>query len=92
MRAGAQYADVTEFLPQFRQMAAEAGRDPASIPVTIWGVPEDPDRLKRYRDQGIARVVVQPALGKPRRDPADPRPLGRADPPDRALTRGTRCR
>ena len=24
------YSDVTEFLPQFRQMAAEAGRDPAS--------------------------------------------------------------
>ena len=54
----AHYSDVTEFLPEFREMAAEAGRDPAAIPVTIWGVPEDLDRLKRYRDQGIARVVV----------------------------------
>src|SRR5438270_8785698 len=26
-----QYEDVTDFLPQFRQMAAEAGRDPASV-------------------------------------------------------------
>jgi len=52
------YADVTEFLPQFRQMAADAGRDPARLPVSIFGAPEDPDRLKRYRDQGIARVVV----------------------------------
>jgi probable F420-dependent oxidoreductase len=52
------YADVTEFLPRFRQMAAEAGRDPASIPVTIWGCPEDADRLKRLQDLGIARVVV----------------------------------
>jgi probable F420-dependent oxidoreductase len=53
-----QYGDVTEFLPRFRQMAAEAGRDPTSVPVTIFGIPEDLDRLKRYRDLGVARVVV----------------------------------
>src|ERR1700732_3733143 len=53
-----QYGDVTEFMPRFRQMAAEAGRDPATVPVTVWGVPEDPDRLRRHRDLGIARVVV----------------------------------
>ena len=52
------YADVTEFLPQFRKMAAEAGRDAGSTPVTIWGAPDNLDRVKRYRDQGIARVVV----------------------------------
>ena len=50
--------DVTEFLPQFRQMATEAGRDPARIPVTIFGAQDHLDRLKRYRDQGIARAVV----------------------------------
>src|SRR5438034_3172650 len=54
-----QYEDVTDFLPQFRQMAAEAGRDLASVPVTVWGIPEDPDQLRRYRDQGVARGVVQ---------------------------------
>jgi len=54
----AQYSDVTEFLPQFRQMTAEAGRDPDSIPITIWGASENLDRIKRYRDQGIVRVVV----------------------------------
>jgi probable F420-dependent oxidoreductase len=52
------YADVTEFLPQFRQMAADAGRDPAAVPVSIFGAPENLDRLKRYGDQGIARAVV----------------------------------
>jgi alkanesulfonate monooxygenase SsuD/methylene tetrahydromethanopterin reductase-like flavin-dependent oxidoreductase (luciferase family) len=52
------YADVTEFLPQFRQMAAEAGRDPASVPITIFGGTENLDRVKRYREQGIARVVT----------------------------------
>ena len=52
------YSDVTEFMPQFRQMATQAGRDPATIPITIFGAPENPDRVKRYREQGIARVVV----------------------------------
>ena len=54
----AHYADVTEFLPQFRQMAADAGRDPARLPVSIFGAAEDADRLKRYRDQGVARAIV----------------------------------
>src|SRR5579863_4792049 len=38
-----QYADVTDFLPQFKEMAQEAGR---SVPVTVWGVGEDYDRLR----------------------------------------------
>jgi probable F420-dependent oxidoreductase len=54
-----QYEDVTDYLPQFRELAAEVGRDPAEVPVTVWGVPEDLDRVKRYRDQGVARGVVQ---------------------------------
>jgi alkanesulfonate monooxygenase SsuD/methylene tetrahydromethanopterin reductase-like flavin-dependent oxidoreductase (luciferase family) len=53
-----QYEDVTDFLPQFRQMAAETGRDPAGVPITVWGVGETIDRLQRYRDQGISRIVV----------------------------------
>jgi len=53
-----QYEDVTDFLPQFRQMAAEAGRDPASVPITVWGVGEAVGRLRRYQDQGVARIVV----------------------------------
>jgi hypothetical protein len=28
------------------------------VPVTLFGVPEDADRLARYRDKAIARVVV----------------------------------
>jgi len=53
-----QYADVTDFLPQFKQMAVEMGRDPAQVPVTIWGATEDYGRLHRYQDQGIVRVIV----------------------------------
>ncbi len=58
------YEDVTDFLPQFREMAKEAGRDLAGVPVTVWGVPPDLDRLKRYREQGVARGVVQLAPDK----------------------------
>jgi probable F420-dependent oxidoreductase len=54
-----QYEDVTDYLPRFRELAAEMGRDPAEVPVTVWGVPQDLDRLKRYREQGVARGVVQ---------------------------------
>jgi probable F420-dependent oxidoreductase len=47
-----------EYMPAFRKMAQEAGRDPASLPVTIGGAPDDADKLKRFRDLGAARVNV----------------------------------
>ena len=50
--------DAVELLPRFHQMLSEAGRDPKSAPVTLFGPTEDADRLARYRDNGIARVVV----------------------------------
>ncbi len=50
--------EVIDVLPQFRQMAAEAGRDPASLPITLFRVAEDADRLRRYRDAGIDRAVI----------------------------------
>jgi probable F420-dependent oxidoreductase len=53
------YEDVTDFLPQFRQMAAEAGRKLEDVPVTVWGVQPDYDRLRRYEQQGVSRGVVQ---------------------------------
>ena len=59
-----QYEDVTDYLPQFREMAVEAGRDLAEVPVTVWGVPPDLDRLKRYRKQGVSRGVVQLARSR----------------------------
>ena len=54
---GGRGVDVLEQLPRFRQMAAEAGRDADSLPVSIFGATQDADTLKRYRDAGIARVV-----------------------------------
>ncbi|HEY4044637.1 MAG TPA: LLM class F420-dependent oxidoreductase [Rhodopila sp.] len=52
------YGDVFETVPKFRTMLAEAGREAASCPVTLTGVTEEPDMLKRYRDLGVARVTV----------------------------------
>jgi probable F420-dependent oxidoreductase len=53
-----QYGDVFEVVPKFRAMLAEAGRDAAACPVSIFNAPDDTDTLKRYRDLGIARVSV----------------------------------
>ena len=54
---GGRGADVLGQLPRFRQMAAEAGRDLESLPVSIFGAEMDEDMLKQYRDAGIERVV-----------------------------------
>jgi probable F420-dependent oxidoreductase len=56
-RTRKQYADVLTLLPQFHQMAAEAGRDLATVPVTVWGA-GDLEQVKRDRDAGVDRVIV----------------------------------
>jgi probable F420-dependent oxidoreductase len=50
--------DPDDYLPRFRRMAEEAGRDPKSLSITLGGAPEDPDRLKRFRDLGVSRVNI----------------------------------
>src|SRR5437773_789088 len=52
----APYGDVNEYLPKFKQMIAEAGPDPESVQITLFGGSEDVDLLKRYRDMGVQRV------------------------------------
>src|SRR2546429_3882611 len=44
-----------EFMPRWRELAAEAGRDPRMLSVTLGGAPEDLDLLKRNRDLGVRR-------------------------------------
>ena len=53
-----EYGDVSDFLPEFHKMVKEAGRDPASLPLTMFRVVEELDELRHYRDIGIARVVI----------------------------------
>jgi len=52
------YADIGEFIPRFRQMAAEVGRDPASVAIQVNNVPEEPARLARYREQGVILPIL----------------------------------
>jgi alkanesulfonate monooxygenase SsuD/methylene tetrahydromethanopterin reductase-like flavin-dependent oxidoreductase (luciferase family) len=57
-RARPQYGDVQALLGKFREMAKEVNRDPAEVPITIWGATENLDLLKRDRDDGVVRIVV----------------------------------
>jgi len=52
------YANVRDLIPKFHEMVKEAGRDLASVPVSIWESKEDADELKRDRDAGVVRVIV----------------------------------
>ena len=51
-------SDPLDVLPQFRQMAKDSGRDPASLSFDVFGAPRDVDMLKRYRDAGVDRAVL----------------------------------
>lgn len=55
---------VAESMADFRARAEKAGRDPAAVTVSIFGVPPEADKLAGLRDAGVARVVffVPPAL------------------------------
>ncbi len=53
------YTDILDDIPKFRQMVAERGRNPDSVGVTIFGASTDPERVKRYRDAGVARVIFR---------------------------------
>jgi hypothetical protein len=44
-------------LKEVDKMAVAAGRDPSSIPVTVFGVAEETDAIRRYRDAGVARAL-----------------------------------
>jgi probable F420-dependent oxidoreductase len=53
--------DVAKKVTKFRQIAADAGRDPASVPITIVAMGDiDLPTLSHYRDLGIERTVVGP--------------------------------
>jgi hypothetical protein len=43
--------------PELHAMAKAAGRDPASIEVSIYFAPPDPALLGRLRDAGVTRAI-----------------------------------
>jgi probable F420-dependent oxidoreductase len=44
---------------RLRQAAIAAGRDPATLSITVFNAPADPAALASYRDAGIARVLLE---------------------------------
>ena len=48
----------TEAMRDNRQMARDAGRNLETLSVTLFNPAEDEGELARYRDMGVARVVV----------------------------------
>jgi probable F420-dependent oxidoreductase len=60
-------AKPEEQVEAFRRLAADSGRDPAGVPLSTFGAPESPDLLKRFRDLGIVRVIVNLASEKEER-------------------------
>ena len=57
MPIGGRGGDTLGMLPSFREMLKEKGRDPAEVPITLFGVGMDGEALKRARDAGVERVV-----------------------------------
>ena len=47
--------DITEHIPKMRAMAKEAGRDPDSLSITIFGTLPDKDSISKYEDAGAER-------------------------------------
>src|SRR5262249_26449537 len=49
---------LDDWLPGFKQMLSEARRTITDVPVSMFGTAPDLDLIKRYQDQGVARVVA----------------------------------
>jgi probable F420-dependent oxidoreductase len=49
---------LTENLPKLRAVAEEAGRDPASIGISVFGAAPDPGKIEHYGELGVDRVVL----------------------------------
>jgi len=50
--------DDSGVLPEFHRMAKEAGRDPASLEITLFGPAAKVEQLKRLAEFGVSRVVA----------------------------------
>ncbi len=53
-------ADLEESRKILDTLAAERGRDPASLTITVYGQPADRDHIQSLLNAGANRVVVRP--------------------------------
>ncbi len=57
---GGRDLDIVDLLAEFRKMASDAGRDPETLGVSIFGLngsTVSEDEITRYRDAGVERIV-----------------------------------
>jgi probable F420-dependent oxidoreductase len=52
------YGELIDVWPDYQKMLAESGRDPKTLPVTVYGIKDDVDLVRRYRDAGIHAVIL----------------------------------
>ena len=49
--------DVAAEVGRLHALARDKGRDPASLTVSVYGAPGDPDALRQLRDAGVTRAI-----------------------------------
>ncbi|MGB5756492.1 MAG: LLM class F420-dependent oxidoreductase [Acidimicrobiales bacterium] len=52
--------DVAGAIDLFRRLAAEAGREPGDIPITIFTMGNRRERVEQYAELGVDRAVIMP--------------------------------
>ncbi|HXV36589.1 MAG TPA: LLM class F420-dependent oxidoreductase [Myxococcota bacterium] len=51
--------DIAQRVAEFREMAAQAGRDPRELEVSVFGAEPERAALVRYRDAGVSRAILR---------------------------------
>src|SRR5262245_42102956 len=57
MPIAARAGDLAAGIAQLRRLAAEKGRDPASLTVSVYGAPMDAETLRGYAAAGVSRAI-----------------------------------
>ena len=59
------FGDLAGKLPEFRSLAADSGRDPGALEITIFGLPGKARSIDPYREAGATRgVLALPPAGR----------------------------
>jgi probable F420-dependent oxidoreductase len=65
MPIGVRAGDLKQSIDDLHRAAREKGRDPASISISLYGAPADPEALRGLRESGVTRVVFAlPSKGR----------------------------
>jgi probable F420-dependent oxidoreductase len=51
-------ANFDDYFPQYKQMLADAGKTLADVPLTLFGLGPDYERLMKFKEAGVARIVA----------------------------------